>query len=127
MEKREWKIGEKMSGKGVWMRGGGGKKSGGAQSFSLWAHHNSISPKWGEKKEVCAGQSCPSPSLGQLFVFFYCFCLSVLFFLFFCLDKISSGLHIRSHWFWFCFLIKFCTVDHGSFCFFYYYFFLISF
>ena len=75
MEKKEWKIGEKMGGKGVWMRGGGGEKSGGAQPFSLWAHHNSISPKWGEKKEVCAGQNCPSPSLGQLFVFFYCFCL----------------------------------------------------
>ena len=28
MEKKEWKIGEKMGGKGVWMRGGGGEKSG---------------------------------------------------------------------------------------------------
>ena len=45
MEKKEWKIGEKMGEKGVWMKGGGGEKSGGAQPFSLWAHHNSISPK----------------------------------------------------------------------------------
>ena len=62
-----------MGGKGVWMRGGGGKKSGRAQPFSLWAHHNSISPKWGEKEEESAGQNCPSPSHGQLFVFFYFF------------------------------------------------------
>ena len=84
--KKEWKIEEKIGEKGVWMRGGGGEKSGEAQPFSLWTHHNSISPKWrenvGEKKEVCAGQNCPSLSLGQLFVFFYCFCLSVLFFFF---------------------------------------------
>ena len=78
MEKKEWKIGEKIGGKGVWMRGGGGEKSGGAQPFSLWAHHNSISPKWGENEEECARQNCPSPSHGQLFVFFY-FCLSVVF------------------------------------------------
>ena len=97
MEKKEWKIGEKVGGKGVWMRGGGGEKSGGAQPFSLWAHHNSISPKWGEnggeKKEECAGQNYPSPSHGQIFVFFYFF-LSVVFFFFF-LDKI---LHSR-RWF----------------------------
>ena len=89
-----------MGGKGVWMRGGGGEKSGGAQPFSLWTHHNSISPKWGEKEEESAGQNCPSPSHGQLFVFFYFF-LSVVFF------------------FW----IKFGTVDVGSFCFFFFLFF----
>ena len=87
MEKKKWKIGEKMGGKGVWMRGGGGEKSGEAQPFSLWVHHNSISPKWGEnggeKEEECAGQNCPSPSHDQFFVFFY-FCLSVLFLFFFC-------------------------------------------
>ena len=92
-----------MGGKGVWMRGGGGEKSGGAQPFSLWAHHNSISLKWGEKKEVCAGQNCPSPSHGQLFVFLY-FCLSVVF------------LFCFLFWFFFFFWIKFCTVDVGSFC-----------
>ena len=80
--KKEWKIGKKVGGKGVWMRGGGGEKSGRAQPFSLWAHHNSISPKWGEKEEESAGQNCPSPSHGQLFVFFYFF-LSVVFFFFF--------------------------------------------
>ena len=83
--KKEWKIGEKMSGKGVWLRGGGGEKSGGAQLFSFWAHQNSISPKWRENEEECVGQNCPSPFHGQLFVFFY-FCLSVVFFFF--LDKI---------------------------------------
>ena len=35
MEKKKWKIGEKMGGKGVWMRRGGGEKSGRAQPFSL--------------------------------------------------------------------------------------------
>ena len=53
-EKKNWKIEEKMSGKGIWLRGGGGKKSGGAQLFSLWAHQNSISLKWRENEEnVC--------------------------------------------------------------------------
>ena len=52
-EKKKWKIEEKMSGKGIWLRGGG-KKSGGAQLFSLWAHQNSISLKWRENEEnVC--------------------------------------------------------------------------
>ena len=87
MEKKEWKIREKMSGKGIWMREVGGEKSDGAQPFSFWAHHNSISPKWGEnrgeKKEVFVGQNCPSSSYDQFFVFFHCFCLSVLFFFFF--------------------------------------------
>ena len=35
MKKKEWKIGEKISGKGVWMRGEGGEKDGGTQPFSL--------------------------------------------------------------------------------------------
>ena len=38
-KKKEWKIGEN-GWEGVWMRGGGGEKSGGAQPFSLQAHHN---------------------------------------------------------------------------------------
>ena len=42
---------KKKSGKGVWLRGGGGEKSGETQLFSLWAHQNSISPKWREKEE----------------------------------------------------------------------------
>ena len=46
-----WKKGEKMSENGVWLRGGEGEKSGGAQLFSLWAHHNSISPKWRENEK----------------------------------------------------------------------------
>ena len=81
---------------------GKGRESGGAQPFSLWAHHNSISPKWGEKEEECAGQNCPSPSHGQLFVFFY-FCLSVVFFFFFW-DKI---LHSRRWFFLFVFICSF--------------------
>ena len=106
MEKKEWKKGEKIDEKGVWMRGGGGEKSGGAQPFSLWAHPNSISPKWGEnrgeKEEECAGQNCPSPSHGQLFVFFSTFVFPLFFCFVFC--------------FGFFFWIKFCTVDVGSFC-----------
>ena len=54
MKIKEWKIGEKKSGKGVWLRGGGGEKGGGARLFSLWAHQNSMSPKWRENVEdVC--------------------------------------------------------------------------
>ena len=34
-KKKKRKIEEKMGGKSVWMRGEGGEKSGGAQSFSL--------------------------------------------------------------------------------------------
>ena len=34
-EKKQWKIVEKMSGKGVQLRRGVGEKSGGAQLFSL--------------------------------------------------------------------------------------------
>ena len=53
-EKKKWKIEEKMSGKGIWLRGEGRKKSGGAQLFSLRAHQNSISLKWRENEEnVC--------------------------------------------------------------------------
>ena len=92
-KKKKWKIGEKMGGKSVWIRGEGGEKSGRAQLFSFWVHHNSISPKWREnvreKEEECVAQNFPSPSNSQLFVFFY-FCLSLFFF---GLDKISSGLH----------------------------------
>ena len=31
MEKKEWKIGEKMSGRVVWLKGGGGDKNGGSR------------------------------------------------------------------------------------------------
>ena len=34
-KKKKWKIEEKMSGKDVWLRGGGEEKSGGTQLFSL--------------------------------------------------------------------------------------------
>ena len=34
-KKKKWKIEEKMSGKDVWLRGGGEEKSGGIQLFSL--------------------------------------------------------------------------------------------
>ena len=99
-KKKKWKVWEKISGKGVWLRKGGGEKSGGAQLFFLWAYQNSISPKWREnvreKEEECVAQNCPSPSNSQLFVFFY---LSFWCFFFF-----------------FFFWIKFCTVHIGSFC-----------
>ena len=85
-KKKKWKVGEKISGKGVWLRKGGGEKSGGAHLFFLWAHQNSISPKWREnvreKEEECDAQNFPSPSNSQLFVFFY-FCLSVVVVFFF--------------------------------------------
>ena len=32
-EKKEWKIVEKIGGKGVWMRGGGGEKTDGIHYF----------------------------------------------------------------------------------------------
>ena len=100
---------------------GRGREKWWAQPFSLWAHHNSISPKWGEKEEECAGQNCPSPSHGQLFVFFY-FCLSVvylfcfLFWFFFFLDKI---LHSRRWFFLFVFICSFFFKYPFSICLFY--------
>ena len=48
-KKKEWKIGEKMSGKGVWLRGGGRKKSGGTHKFSFILLQSTISPNWSEK------------------------------------------------------------------------------
>ena len=115
-----------MGGKGVWMRGGGGEKSGGAQPFSLWTHHNSISLKWGEnggeKEEECVGQNCPSPSHGQLFVFFY-FCLSVVvfvlffcfcfFFFFFAQIKSLQVCTVSSHWCWFFFFFFLDKILHN--------------
>ena len=58
-KKREWKIGEKMSGNGVWLKRGGREKSGGTQLFSLWAHQNSISPKWREKEDNACWTKLP--------------------------------------------------------------------
>ena len=52
-----------MNESGVWLGGGGGEKIGGARLFSLWAHQNSITPKWGENTRenmsLIFGQNCP--------------------------------------------------------------------
>ena len=54
-KKKKWKIGKKMSGNGVWLRGEGGEKSGEAHKFSLLTIQNTISPNlrenWNEKWE----------------------------------------------------------------------------
>ena len=57
-KKREWKIGEKIGGNGVWLGGGWGEKSSEAQLFFLLTHQNSIFTKWGENgrekgEDVC--------------------------------------------------------------------------
>ena len=44
IEKNEWKIGEKIGGRGVWLGEEKGEKSGGTWLLSLRAHQNLISP-----------------------------------------------------------------------------------
>ena len=114
-----------MSGKSVWLRGGGGEKSGGTQLFSLWAHHNSISPKWRRKGGRVSWTKLPFSIQWPTFCIFINLSFRCFFFFFFFLDKISSGLHIMFMLVWFGFVfffffIKFCTVDVGSFCLFLY-------
>ena len=92
-------------------RGRGREKWWGPAIFSLGPPQLNLSKmgrKWGREEGRCAGQSCPPPSHGQLFVFFYCFCLSVVFFFFF-LASIKSFrvCTVRSHWFWFWFFFFF--------------------
>ena len=66
IEKNEWKIGEKIGERGVWLREEKGEESGGAWLFSLQAHQNLISPNLREKREVCFGQNCPPQSTSKL-------------------------------------------------------------
>ena len=44
IEKKSEKLGEKMSGNGVWLGEGGGEKSGGGHKFSLLPLQNTIYP-----------------------------------------------------------------------------------
>ena len=70
IEKNEWKIGEKIGGRGVWLGEEKGEKSGGAWLLSLRAHQNLISPNLREnereKRKVCFGQNCSSQSTSKL-------------------------------------------------------------
>ena len=81
MEKKELKIGEKMSGKGVWLRRGGEQKSGGAHKFSLLPLQNTISPNWREnqskKWEKYLDKTAPT-ALNILGFFFFSFDFSFL-------------------------------------------------
>ena len=108
--KKRVKIGEKMSGKAVWLGGGEGEKSGRVRLFSLWAHQNSIFSKWekiGEKRgNVCVGQNYPSLPINWLFILFF---VVFHFFLF------AQYVHI-SFFFFFLFFFFFFGCSSQIFC-----------
>ena len=82
--KKEWKIGEKIGEKGVWMRGGGGEKSGGGPAiFSLGPPQFNLSKmgrKWGRKGGRVCWTKLPFFLPWPTFCLFLLFCLSLLFF-----------------------------------------------
>ena len=49
-----------MSGNGVWLRGGGRKKSDGTHKFSLILLQSTISPNWSEKWEKYLDKTTPT-------------------------------------------------------------------
>ena len=53
----------------IWLRGGGGEKSGGAHKFSLLPLQNTISPNWSEKWEKYLDKTAPTSF--NVFGFFF--------------------------------------------------------
>ena len=99
IEKKSGKLGEKMSGNGVWLRGGGRAKSGGAHKFSLLPFQNTISSNWrenwSEKWEKYLDKTTPTS--------FLCFWLFFFFFLVFLYNVGFFFLFFFSFFFlWFC-------------------------
>ena len=96
MEKKEWRIGEKMSGRVFGWKRRGREKWWGQQVFSLPPLQNTISPNWREnwskKWEKYLNKTAP-PLLTFLAFFFllflslvmlaFCFCLCFCFFVFY--------------------------------------------
>ena len=87
MKNRERKIGWKMTFVTVWLRGGGGEKSGGAHKFSLLPLQNTISPNWSEKWEKYLDKTAPTSfNVSRSFFFWikvtlaFCFCFFFLSF-----------------------------------------------
>ena len=62
-----------MSGKGVWLRGGGEEKSGGAHKFSLLPLQNTISLNWRENWEQYLDKTVPPLLMFLAFSFFFFF------------------------------------------------------
>ena len=120
MENRERKIWWKMTFFTVWLRGGGGEKSGGTHKFSLLPLQNTISPNWrenwNEKWEKYLDKTTPTSfniSGFFSFLFFWIFVCNVgFFFVFVFLSLVLSG----SGFFFFSFLFFFLNF------YFYYYF-----
>ena len=77
-KKKKWKIGVKMGGNGVWLRGGGEEKSGGAHKFSLLPLQNTISPNWSEKWEKYLGKIAPTSFNVFRSLFFFWLFLSLV-------------------------------------------------
>lgn len=115
MEKREWKIWEKMGESGFWLGGGGGggEKISRSQLFFLQTHQKLISLKLRENGGVCSGKYFPSLNNQQLttsfFVFFFVFCFvcffyyhySMVFFFFilsFVSDPLACGFFFFLNW-----------------------------
>ena len=57
--KKKWKIGEKMGGKGVWMRRGGGEKVVGPSHFLSGPTTIQSLQNGREKEEECYGAKLP--------------------------------------------------------------------
>ena len=94
MKNRERKIGWKMTFFTVWLRGGGGEKSGGAHKFSLLPLQNTISPNWSEKWEKYLDKTAPTSFNISGFFFFFWIKVTLAFcfrFLFFFLSLVLSG------------------------------------
>ena len=101
MENRERKIGWKLIFFTVWLRVGGGEKSGGAHKFSLLHLQNTISPNWrenwSEKWEKYLNKTAP-PFFMFLALFFF-----FLFFLWLFHCNVGFSFFLFSFFFlWFC-------------------------
>ena len=111
MENRERKIWWKMTFFTVWLRGGGGEKSGGAHKFSLLPLQNTISPNWREdwskKWKKYLNKTAP-PLLTFLDFFFSSFDFSfvMLLFLCFCFLFFLSLVLLGGGFFFFSFFFK---------------------
>ena len=111
MENRERKIWWKMTFFTVWLRGGGGEKSGGAHKFSLLPLQNTISPNWREdwSKKWKKYLNKTAPPLLTFLDFFSCsfdFSFVMLLFLCFCFLFFLSLVLLGGGFFFFSFFLK---------------------
>ena len=100
MKKKKWKIGVKIGGNGVWLRGGGREKSGGTHKFSLLPFQNTISPNWSEKWEKYLDKIAPTSFNVSRSLFFFWLFLSLVM-LVFCIFFFLTLVLSRRCWFFF--------------------------